>query len=155
MDERSAGDERAAARARAELVAAEPGIVDRALAPRAGVGDPVPIVDPDGRHDRWFVPVVVDATLLGFVVLGRDLVVHRWSTFQRRPGSLDGCPEAAEWMDRERIAATAESVAGSAAPTASPVLSYDGAPDRLAWRVPLADGGVAWVAGSTAWRSPS
>lgn len=150
LDGSGTGDT-AAVRARAERVVAEPGVIDRAFAVQARVLDAVPIVDPAGRHERWFVPVVVGAALLGFVVLDRELVVHRWSTFQRQPGSLDGCPEVATWLDAERIVGTASTVAGAARPEGPPALGYDGAPDRIAWRVPLDDGRTAWVAGPAAW----
>jgi hypothetical protein len=118
----------------------------------AAVGEPLPVRSPRGELDSWFVPVVMGDVLVGFALLERTLVLRRWSTFQRRAGSLDGCPPAASWLDPDRVARVA---AGVAADTAGspPYLSYDGSPDRLAWAVPLPGGRTVYVAGDAAWVS--
>jgi hypothetical protein len=113
------------------------------------VEGPLTINDGAGNPERWFVPVVVGEQLVGYFVFGLDGVVHRWSTFQRRPDSLDGCPAAADWLDPDTITSRARDVAGRQ-PTGRPVLGYDDSPDRLAWRVPVGDRTVA-VAGTAAW----
>lgn len=138
--------------ARAAAAAAVPPA--SALAPKGqpvGLEDPIPVVGPDGRHERWFVATVVADRIVGFVVVGGDVPIPRWSTFQRSPGHLDACPAAADWLDPTVVAARATEVAGGAHPSGPPVLSYDGVPDRLAWRVTLDDGRAAMVAGATAW----
>jgi hypothetical protein len=133
------------ARARAEQLLADPGLVDAALARSAVVGAAIPIVGPGGagRPERWFVPVVAGNELVGFFVLGLDLTSHRWSTFPRRP-------PAATWLDPDVIGAAARAAAGGDEPSGPPVLSYDGAPERLAWAVPVGDRTV-FVAGDATW----
>jgi hypothetical protein len=139
----------AAVRKRARWLLDDPSWVSPLVAASGVVEEPLPIVDPAGRHERWFVPVVVDHRLAGFFVVGLDLVVHRWSTFQRRPESLEGCPPAADWLDPTVIAGRAAEVAPGE-PTGPPVLGYDRAPDRIAWRVPVG-GRTVHVAGTAAW----
>ena len=86
--------------------------------------------------------------ILGFLVVGLDLVIHRWSTFQRREGDLESCPLAADWLDVEVIRARAEAFAGGA--VGEPRLSYDGMPDRIAW-VSSSTSGFVFSAGETSW----
>lgn len=158
------------ARERAVLLLEEHPGVDSQLAAHAIVDNAIAVVDPEGVRQRWFVPVVLHDTsgdrdddgnsgdsdsselqpvLVGFFVLGLDLVVHRWSSFQRRAGSLDGCPPAATWLDPATIASRARTVTATE-PTGPPMLSYDGAPERLAWAVPCGSTTV-YVAGDAAW----
>lgn len=123
--------------------AAEAGVeLARSSAPPGGkVLDPIAVLGPGGLVDSWFVPVAVGDQLVGYARTGRG--GPSYSAF--------GSPQPrAAWTDagkvRRLVEAAGHSVAGE------PFLSYDGAPARLAWAVPLADGAVAYVAGEAVWR---
>ncbi len=79
----------------------------------------------------------------------------RYSSFQRRPGALDTCPDAAAWLDPATIRHSALSLAGPGETAGEPYLSFDTVPERLAWAVPLVapDGAsrIVYVAGDFAW----
>ncbi|MGH2689256.1 MAG: hypothetical protein ACRDKW_10690 [Actinomycetota bacterium] len=132
-------DDAAAARAAAtarRLVA--DGVVGDTLARASGrVGPALPVVGSDGATEYWFVPVVVGDPLVGFVQLDTGLRLLRYASFQRQPGSLEGCPDASLWTDAEAVRSRA---AVRARPGESPqrtFLTYDGNPSRLAWAVEL------------------
>lgn len=108
----------------------------------AGVGDALPIVDDQGRLERWFVPVRAGATLLGFVVLSPTLTLLRSSAFAA-PVPAD------DWLDPQRIRARAEEFSGEQA-VEQPTLGHDGPADHLAWKVPMRSGTVM-VAGAALW----
>jgi hypothetical protein len=59
----------------------------------------------------------------------------RYSTFQRRPGSIEGCPSAEFWLDKATITNKARTLAVAGETLTQPVLSYDRSPSRLAWLV--------------------
>lgn len=120
---------------------------------RGTVATPVPVVNPEGRPESWFVPVVVGEAIAGyFRVTAGD---WSWHAFMRHEGSLTGCPPASLWLDPEGIRERARSLAAPDEAVGTPSLSYDGVPDRLAWAVPLhgPDGAtrVVFVAGRAAW----
>lgn len=112
---------------------------------------PIPIVSPTGVAAGWFVPMAVGEQLVGFVQLDSELRYHRYAGFQRQSGQTQGCPLVREWTDPDAIEARAVSILGGRV-IGTPVLSYDGHPDRIAWRVDVlgADGRthVAFVAGT-------
>jgi hypothetical protein len=126
-----------------------------ALVRRSGVvAPPVPVLQPDTLVQvAWFVPVTVEAVLAGFFVLGTDLSLRRWSTFQRHRDSLEGCPSADDWLSPERIVARALQTSGGGT-AGTPYLSFDTVPDRIAWIVPV-DGSDVFVAGTTSWSARS
>src|SRR5207253_2549221 len=66
-------------------------VVDDPLARRARVNDPIPVCSPSGELDSWFIPLTAEQRLLGFLQLEPDLRLHRYSSFQRTPGSSEGC----------------------------------------------------------------
>jgi hypothetical protein len=111
------------------------------------LGRPLLVRAPHGAADSWFVPLVDDDELAGFVQLGLDLGLRR-ASWLRAP--------AASWLDRDTIRGTARRAAGAADAErlGEPVLSFDGSPDRLAWAVPVGDGeATIFVTGDYAWRS--
>lgn len=121
-------------------------------------GDPVPVVDAAGRQAAWFVPLVDAGLLLGFVELLPDLTHRRTSWFGQPPGSPQGCPSAASWLDPTVVAARARPHLAPGEVAGEPALSFDGTPDRLAWAVPV--GGpsgprIIWVAGNATWTGPA
>lgn len=128
---------------------------DQLVRERGGIGQPIPVHGSAGDLHSWFVPVTVGEKLAGFLQLLPDLALMRYSSFQRRESSLEGCPEAALWIDPERIRTTARSAAGPEDELGEPVLTFDGAPDRLAWAVPASTAAGEqrriFVAGEAAW----
>ena len=150
----------------------DPGAASIAAAARAWLGEAGPgfgvpatlaaprlISRPTGEPDGWFVPLRSSEQLLGYLRFTADGARRGLSSFQRQRGDLSSCPLAADWLDAQRIVGLArtQGAADAAAATASaPVLSYDGSPERLAWRVEFtAPNGRRFsvcVAGTSAWR---
>lgn len=102
------------------------------------VGRAIPVESPRGELRSWFVPVVYKDRLVGFFELTTELVPHRYSSFQRSEGKIDGCPLAAEWLDAATILRRAGKLLRTGEIAGQPYLSYDALPSRLAWAVPVA-----------------
>ena len=98
----------------------------------ATIEDPIPVETPTGELDSWFVALTADERLLGFFQLEPDLVLHRYSSFDRPP-------LAADWLDRGAIQGRARTAAGDSDRLGEPILTYRSSRDRLAWRVPIAN----------------
>ena len=98
----------------------------------ATIEDPIPVETPTGELDSWFVALTADERLLGFFQLEPDLVLHRYSTFDRPP-------LAADWLDRRAILSRAGTAADDNDRLGEPILTYLNSRDRLAWRVPIAN----------------
>jgi hypothetical protein len=99
--------------------------------------EPLPVNYPNGKLHSWFVGVTVNCKLAGFLQLLPDLSPLRYSTFQRRPDSLEGCPDSADWLDRARIQSRAAGALGSGESLGEPYLTFDQHPSRLVWAVPV------------------
>jgi hypothetical protein len=95
------------------------------------------VSDRAGNLRFWFVPVLADDRIAGYFRIEADLSDWRWSSFQRRPDTLTGCPPAALWLDAEAIRKRALALAQPGEIAMGARLSYDRVPDRLAWIVPL------------------
>ena len=128
--------ERASAAAARLLAAGRP--AGDLLRDQGRLGEVLAVRDPDGTLRAWLVPVLVDDLMAGYFRAEADLSDWRWSSFQRRPDTLTGCPPAALWLDRETIRQRALSLARPGEIAAEPRLGYDRVPDRLAWIVRLA-----------------
>jgi len=143
-----------AAKAAKQLFAAG-AVEDPWVRSHARLEQPIEVVAPGGSRAAWFVPVVAEDSLVGYLLLDPALQLIKWSSFQRRPGSLERCPKANAWIDPERIVAIARQAARPKSQLAMPTLSYDGVLDRIAWRVPAtgADGKTStiFVAGEFAY----
>jgi hypothetical protein len=95
----------------------------------ATLEEPIPVVDPDGDLDSWFVALTKDNELLGFLQLEPELTLHRYSEFEHpQPASA--------WLDPDAIRERAQAAAAEGDELGEPVLTYRGNRDRLAWRVP-------------------
>jgi hypothetical protein len=127
------------ARVRAAAEALRREIVDDPDALGARLEEAIPVRSAMGELDSWFVALTSDDFLLGFFQLEPDLSLHRYSTFQRTPGSTSGCPSAATWLDPATIRERARTAAAEGNQLEQPILSYHGNRDRLAWRVPVAN----------------
>ena len=120
---------------------------------------PVAVQTPEGRLHSWFVPVTVGNQLAGYFQFLPDLTVMGYSSFQRKDDSLNGCPVAESWTDPDTIRGLAGTLAGPGETAGTPYLTYDRAPSRLAWGVPLTSPAgtkrTVLVAGQAVWESPS
>lgn len=117
--------------------------------------DPIPVVAPNGVMHSWLVPVALEDTMLGFFELLPNMTMTRYSSFQRDPSSLKGCPPVAAWTDPDAVLRAARPHLRPGETARTPVLSYDGAPARLAWAIEVvaANGSrrVIYVAGAAVW----
>jgi hypothetical protein len=125
------------------------------LRDRGAIGNAIAVTDRGGELRFWFVPVVVDDQIAGYFRVGVDLSDLRWSSFQRRPDTLAGCPPATLWLDTEVIRGRALSLAHPGEVASAPRLSFDRIPDRIAWLVrletPAGEGRDVFIAGYAVW----
>jgi hypothetical protein len=133
---------------------------DDAVRRTATVAEPLTVAGPDGRPHSWFVGLTVGDRIVALFQLLLDGTVMRFSSFQRRPGELEGCPPARDWLDpasaRERV--IRQSQPGDE--VGAPVLTFDRNPDRLVWSVSVktrADGRTrtVYVAGPSIYEPPN
>ena len=114
----------------------------------------LPVIAPGGKLHSWLVPITVGDRLAAFFQLLPDGVLMRFSSFQRRPGEIAGCPIAADWLDPTLIKGRVEIKRGIDEKAAEPFLTYDRTPDRIVWAVPLVKSGGevrhVYVTGETA-----
>jgi hypothetical protein len=120
---------------------------------------PIAVQTPEGRLHSWFVPVTVGNQLAGYFQFLPDLTLMGYSSFQRKDDSLDGCPFAESWTDPDTIRGLAGTLARPGETAGTPFLTYDRAPSRLAWGVPMTSPAgtkrTVLVAGQAVWESPS
>jgi hypothetical protein len=121
--------------------------------PAVQVGEPLPVSYPQGGQHSWFVPLLIGAKLVGFAQILPSLVTLRVSSFCKHPQDNNTCPDAADWIDADRIQARAASVARADEVLSQPVLSFDQVPDRIVWRVQASSASgaarrILFVAGS-------
>jgi hypothetical protein len=125
--------------------------------PAVRVGEPLAVMDPGGAQHSWFVPLEVGEKLAGFAQLLPSLVALRVSSFQQRPHDYEHCPDVADWTDVERIAKRAAAIAKLGEQLSHPVLTFDGSPSRLAWRVdaksPTGETRQLFIAGTATYES--
>ena len=117
----------------------------------------IPVEFPKHVVHSWFVPVTHGDLLLGFFELTPELFARRYASFQKRDGSLEGCPPVLDWVDHETVRRKAARHVGLNVVMGEPYLSYDNYPSRLAWAVPVrsANGSsrVVFVAGDAVFES--
>lgn len=134
-----------AAAARAWLAESK-ATLDAATTPGAALT----IRSPSGAPDGWWVPLLAGDRLVGYLRFTAGGERRGLSSFAQPH------PLAADWLDAQRITACARTHAEPDAIASTPVLSYDGSPERLAWRVVFsASNGrrfAVCVAGTSAWR---
>jgi len=111
------------------------GFLATARDPAVTVGEPLPVVDAAEQQHSWFVPFQRGSRLAGFAQLSLQLEPLRVSSFQRNPSRYDDCPDIADWTDPTLVLERAATQARSDERLSQPVLSFDGDPSRLAWRV--------------------
>lgn len=150
---RNPGSEQASAAAARLLAAGQP--AGKLLRESGRIGEALAVTDPAGRLRFWFVPVIVEARIAGYFRAEADLSDWRWSSFQRRPDTLAGCPPAALWLDEEGIRQRALALARPGEIATAARLGYDRLPERLAWIVrlqtPEGEERQVCVAGAAVW----
>ncbi len=132
------------------------GIAGDPLVAAAGVTRrPIPIRSADRSVVGWFVPVAVGRALAGFMQFDARRALRRYAAFQRRRGTVEGCPAAKAWTDPKTVASVAAGRLGKGFRPGAPFLTYDGILDRIVWAVPARnarrDTRVAYVAGEHAY----
>jgi hypothetical protein len=120
------------------------------------IREPIPILEPDGTINSWFVPVQVRDKLAGFMQLTPDLVLKRYASFWRGEQDFANCPDARSWIDRSWIQERARTIAKPSEHLNEPALAYHKHPTRIAWRIIATDQGdktsVIYVTGDSAFR---
>jgi len=96
---------------------------------------PIPVYGHEKDIESWFIGITISDKLVGFIQLNSDFELLRFSSFQRDPTSLDGCPIASSWLDPEYILERSRSIASQDDALEPPFLSYDRNITRLAWKV--------------------
>ena len=137
-----------------DLLKSRPGV--EPLVRRHGrVGHPIPVEHPRGVVTHWFVPVAVEGRLAAYFLFDATPQLQSYSSFLRRPDSVEGAPDLGSWTEAERVSKVAAGAAHGRK-LGEPFLTYDGVPSRLAWAVPLdsGGGGVVFVAGDFAYSKP-
>ena len=123
---------------------------------KAKLARPLPVYTPQGKIQSWFVAVTVEDRIAGFFQLSPTLILLRYASFQRRPGSTAGCPPSDTWLSPKQIMAQAAKLLQPGETMEPPLLTYDKNPDRLAWAVNVRapDGAtrVIFVAGEYAYQ---
>jgi len=100
---------------------------------------PIPILNSSGEVVSWFIGITVGERLVGFMQINTNLELLRYSTFQRTPGSLSGCPMASIWLNTNTIINLARTIASTQDELANPILTYDRSPPRIVWAVKATD----------------
>ena len=122
-------------RGQAKRLFSYPLIEDSSLLESGAIENPVRILTPAGEMHSWFVPVVITQRLAGFFQFDHTGEFMRFSSFNTSPGVFDACPLADNWLSKDKIGVVAESLAYDDEILATPFLSYDGSPERIAWLV--------------------
>lgn len=100
--------------------------------PRAGEAElhAVQVTAPDGDPAGWFVALVIQGRLIGFVQLDEALRFRRYASFAGAE------PAAGDWLESSVVLSRARDEAGTNLDLGEPFLSFDVSPDRIAWVVP-------------------
>jgi hypothetical protein len=113
-----------------------PTTVSDPLAKKSGrVQEPLPIVDRRHETASWFVGITVEDRLVGFMQFKPDLTLMRYSSFQQRVDSLEGCPPAETWLNPATITERAATKATPDETLSTPRLTFDANPTRIVWAV--------------------
>ena len=110
----------------------------------------------DGTPDHWWVAALASDQLLGWVRFTLAHELRGVSFLPHRPGHPSEFTPAADWIDATTVRARAAAFAEPGETAGTPMLSFDGHPDRIAWAVPLQHGDArrwAFVAGTAVWAS--
>ena len=106
---------------------------------RGRIEKPIPIIGQERDIQAWFVGITISDRLVGFIQFDSDLQLMHYSSFQRDPSTLAGCPEARSWLDPEYIKERSRSRASPGDDLEPPFLSYDRNIARIACVVEAKD----------------
>jgi len=112
-------------------------------------GEPLPVFNPGAGQYSWLVPLVYEDAMIGFVEISTT------GSFLRS-ASFGTAQSLSAWTNGAEIKAVAERHREPDERFGEPQLTYDGAPTRTAWAVPVfGNGGLVatiFVTGADAYR---
>jgi len=108
---------------------------DRFVKTNGKIEKPIPILETSGKINSWFVGITVNKKLASFMQIDDDLNLLRYSSFQRTPNSIEGCPEADIWLSPKKILKLAKTKADKGDSLSDPILTYDQNPSRIVWSI--------------------
>ena len=112
------------------------GITQNPIVKKGGrVEKPIPIYGPERDIVSWFAGITISDRLVGFIQFDCNLKLMRYSSFQRDPSSLEGCPNTRSWLDPNYIKERARTKASPDYDLEKPFLSYDRNISRIVWVV--------------------
>jgi len=127
------------------------------LPPDAARGAAIPVHALEGRLESWLVPIVLDDWVVAYLRFSPHGMLRGSVNLLEREGALAACPLAEDWLDVTVIQERALVMAFEDETAGAPMLSFDGAPDQLAWAVPLRSdaAGERWVfvSGADVWEA--
>jgi hypothetical protein len=109
--------------------------VDPIIRKRIIIESPIPIYGYKGEIVSWFVSLTVEDKIIGFLQFDSMLSYMRYSSFQRKPNSIEECPESKSWLDIKYIMNRAKKMASAEDTLEKPILSFDESLARIAWLV--------------------
>lgn len=122
------------------------------------IGDALPVKDADAVPRYIAVPVLRGAAIFGYFACSLTGDVLTFTSFCAELSDIDACPMASVWLNPRSIVQTASSVFPDLEQVKDMYPSFDGKPDRLAWRIigQDADGAdmVIFVMGLKAYLAP-
>jgi hypothetical protein len=111
-------------------------IEDRLVKEKGNLENPLPITDlSDNKIVAWFIGISVENKLAGFIQLSSTLEFLRYSSFQRIPQSLEGCPNSSVWLNPDVIIQLEKVKAAENDILSSPILTFDQNLSRIVWAV--------------------
>jgi hypothetical protein len=124
----------------------------------AAVGEAAAVCDVSGAFHSWVVPLTIKEKLVAWAQFSARLELQRFSTFLRREGEFDPCPDVADWFDPEVVRKRVIDKVGEEVDLSVPMLTFDRDPSRLVWLVEAlrARGEPQrwFVAGPSVWEDP-
>ena len=112
------------------------GITQDSLVENLGtVEETIPIYGPDSNIVSYFVGITVQDKIVGFMQFDVEHRLMRYSTFQRKKGSLESCPPAKSWLDPNYIKELAKTKILPGEELMTPFLTYDREITRIVWAV--------------------
>lgn len=134
------------------------GTLDNSFFPaNAIIAQPLPVIDPAGSGlHSWWVPLTAGDRLIAFFQFLKNGSLMRSSSFQRHKDNYESCPLATDWLDEDRVRQIAAGKIRSGEVFQKPYFTYDNAPERLVWAVPVTHAAtgkdrIIYVAGAYAY----
>lgn len=114
----------------------ESGVVQNPFVQKKGlISEPIHIYNQQKEIKAWFVGLIIEDKLVGYIQFDSNLIFLRYTTFQRRPDSLDNCPDVKKWLDIETIKDVVKTKVNADEEIFQPYLSFNKNISRIAWAV--------------------